>query len=439
MHEDRRLILLAGGERAGKSFTSGLFGASRTPFGSLFWIVAVDYALCRAEFEYWTDNLMRMGAIASPKDISMPKFGPCRAVTKTGQLLETKTADDVKKLAMVAPDGVVIAEAAQCGYDVLLKCIGRVAEKRGWILMSGTFENSDDWYAEKFDEWQTGANYEGGISYSMPTWTNHFIFPGGREDPEILRLETLYSKVPGLFEERCAARPVPPAYLVFREFRYSQHVSEKVKYDPSLNVYLAIDPSAGTLPYSVLAVQFHPRPSDEADPDEVDAIDYCHVIDEIYEVNRTGEEMIALAKKKPWWPMVKGGAIDVEAPDERKRWAKLGKVNLHSEKVDQLAGIRRLKSFLHYTQNPKTSRVLDRPHLLIASVVKSLPYEFKKYKRKPATASDLVAKDKPPSDQPNHSIKALWYLLIARYGDVKNARIRKPVVTWRKRTNLHLR
>jgi hypothetical protein len=430
LYEEHRLILVAGGERAGKSFISGLFGTTRTLYGELYWIIGPDYAMARPEFHYWTENLMRLGAIRSDRDISMPKVGPASAITKTGQRIETKTSDDVHKLAAYAPSGIVVAEAAQQSYEVFLRSVGRVAETRGWVLLSGTFESSLDWYADKFNEWKDPNNIDGGISYSMPSWANTFIYPQGREDPEILRLEQIYERVPGMFDERLGAVPVPPAFLVFREFRHTIHMHNNIKYDPSLPVYLAVDPADGTNPYSVLACQFHKHHYEDLHPDP---IDYCHVVDEVYVSGVIVEDIIEKCKDRIWWGAIRGGAIDVEAPDEKRRWLKYAKIHLHSEKVHQLAGIRRLKSFLYYKRDAE-GVMTHPPHLMLSPKVKSIPFEFSKYRRDAPKDDDHRPRDLVPKNLPDHSIKALWYLLIARYGEVKASRIARPAYTWRKRS-----
>ena len=434
----RRKIMVVGGERAGKSNITGLYGATRTPYGKLFWIVGADYESCRSEFAYWTDALVKLGAIANPKrDISVPKMGRAMAITKTGQIIETKTAADTMKIASKAPDGIAMVEAAQHSYDSFLKCAGRVAERRGWIFLSGTFEGSEGWYVDLFNSWRDPLNPDGAVAYSMPSWFNTVIYPGGRDDPEMLSLERTYSRVPGMFEERCGAIPVPSSNLIFREFSTYHHVRQNLKVDTQLPVYLAIDPSSGTNPYSVVACQFerHVHYDERGMVIEVpDAIDYCHVIDEVYETGLIAEDMIEIALKRPWWKYVRGGSIDVEAPDDKKRWKKLGGVTLHSEKVDQLVGIRRLKSFLNFKRDD-LGRVIPEtgPHLLLSPAVKSLPYEFSRFKKHPINRDEAVFKDRPDPNQPNHSIKALWYLLVARYGDVKSNTKYEPVDTWRRK------
>lgn len=434
-----RKKLVAGGERGGKSFYSGLELTTRILWGKLFWLIGADYSLARPEFEYVAEWLTDLGAIANPKrDISMPKYGMCYLRTKTGQVVETKTADDVRKIAARAPDGIVLCEAAQLSYDVLLKAVGRLAEKRGWLVASGTFEGSSGWYPELFDEWR-GLNNDGGRSFSLPTWGNTKVFPGGRNDSEILRLERTYSKVPGLFDERCGAVPAPPSNIVFSQFRDTIHIDERAVYDPALPVFLAIDPSGGTNPYAVGAYQFHEIQEYVPDDEAFDAKQFAYLIDRVYERGKIDEEMIELTIAKPWWDHVAGGAIDVEAPDSKKRWLKLAGINLWSKKVEQIEGIRRLQSFMYYKKREDGSFEVP-PHLLVNPDVVEFSYEVRNYKRikvgsvtgrSDRSGLERVPKEKPPSDQPNHILKATWYLLIARYGYVKSPIKRRPVRTWR--------
>ena len=370
-------------------------------------------------------------------------MGKATAVTKSGQIIETKTADDVTKIAAVAPDGIIMAEAAQMTYETYLKCVGRVAEKRGWLLLSGTFEGSMGWYPEKFDEWRVGNNIEDARSYSLPSWSNIVIYPGGRQDPEIQRLEAVYSRVPGMFDERMGAVPVPPASLIFRDFRHTVHVDNSLEFDPSLPVYLAVDPSSGGDPYAIHACQFPkfklppttPEKYAKAEEENPDKIDFCNVIDEYYEVSTITEDIIDNLKKRVWWKNVRGGAIDPEAPDERKRFMRYGKITLVQEPVDIFAGIRRLKSFLHYKRDPETNLIMIPPHMRISSKCENFIYELGHFKRKMIRSDSMDDPnhilDKPDTNQYDHSVKAIWYLLIARYGDVKSGTKATTTSNWK--------
>jgi hypothetical protein len=229
---------------------------------------------------------------------------------------------------------------------------------------------------------------------------------------------------------------MPPSNLVFRQFRETIHVDERAKFDPKRFVYLAVDPSAGTAPYAVCAVQFW-NPGDlgfHPDKPPVDAVDFAYVVDLIYERGMVDEEVIDIAMKRPWWKNVKGGAIDVEAPDSKKRWKKFGGVSLWSQKVDQIEGIRRLQSFLYYKKNPDTQIYELPPHILVSPLIPELPHEFRNYKRAMPSSSksglELEPKEVPPQNQPNHALKALWYLLIGRYGYVKSGIKARVVKQW---------
>ena len=122
----------------------------------------------------------------------------------------------------------------------VLRLSGRLAERRGWLWLSGTFEGSRGWYAERFRAWQTD-NPEEAASFSVPSWANRTLFPGGREDPEIRRLETTYPA--DLFQERFGGVPCPPVSLVFREFEPAAHVRTiRDPYESFDNIEIAVDP-----------------------------------------------------------------------------------------------------------------------------------------------------------------------------------------------------
>ena len=178
-----RLTLVAGGERAWQSRSSAMELVWQLRAARLFWIVGPDYEQRRPELQYVIDSLY---AVDDIKTMSGPARGPCVVVTKTGSRIVTKSARSPERLAGEAPDGILLCEAAQCNYEVYLRLRGRVAEKRGWLSLSGTFEGSQNWYAEKFNQiWQAEAgihlrfNRGGGAAGRHCTAAN---LPGGSGD-----------------------------------------------------------------------------------------------------------------------------------------------------------------------------------------------------------------------------------------------------------------
>jgi hypothetical protein len=374
--------------------------------GNLFWLLGPDYEQARQEFLYALEFFHKLGAIAGKRDISMPKIGPWEMLLKGGIKIRTRSAEDVRKLAAVAPDGIIMCEAAQQTYKTFLRCRGRLAETRGWMVLAGTFEESEDWYAELWTEFQ-GDNTLGGESFSLPMFENLKIFPGGQADPEVLDLTEAYSRVAGMVEERIWGIPVVPTDRFFREFKRLLHIGH-FPYDPSRPVYICVDPSEGVAPYSVAAVQYD-EPLKETYR-AWDPIPAMHVIDVIYEP-LIDEDAILRAKGKPWWNNVHGGSIDVEEPDSRKRWRALGGINLRANKWQVREGIKRMQSFIHVAED---AQGMPYAHLYIdenvdGRAVKEIPG----YKRRSERS------EKPHLDCADHFIKCIWYELLNRFGPVK--------------------
>jgi hypothetical protein len=156
-----REILVAGGERAGKSFLSSVFLTTRLPYGKLYWLVAADYGRTQAEFVYIQEFLAKMGwGFDATKRVD-----PGEINVAGGFRIVTKSAQDPRKLAMEAPDGVVVCESSQVDYETYLRIRGRIAEKRGWMLMSGCL--SGDTYVFTSNGLDTIGRLVGNIAHPI--------------------------------------------------------------------------------------------------------------------------------------------------------------------------------------------------------------------------------------------------------------------------------
>lgn len=303
-HSDpHRLKLIAGGIRAGKSYSGAMELLQRCAVeNGLFWIVGPDYEQAKAEFDYVHAVLDKSKMLTG--QVSMPSRGARKMQTVWGAKIETKTSDDVRKLASFAPDGIIMAEAAQQPHDVFMKMLERALEKDAWIWMCGTFESSLGWYADLYEKWQ-GANPENGFSFSLPTWSNEKVFPGGREDPKIKALEA--SMPEDLFLERCAAIPCKPQGLVHKAFDPKTHVRRLVV-DDKYPVELAIDPGfAGA--YAVLFVQ---RTKNSV-----------HVLGEVYERGLIAQEIIPKVRAHPLFSRCREGIIDRAANQHHANYSQV--------------------------------------------------------------------------------------------------------------------
>jgi len=411
-----REVLGGGGERAGKSVIAADYFNVRSMNvrDGLYWIAGKDYDRCHEEFEYIAKAMIALGAV-KPENVHTPQNGQWHMKLETGAAIQTWSLKDWLKVGSEAPDGIIIAEVAQITLQEYIRLCDRTAEKRGWVVGTGTFESSLGWFPEMWKLYQLPG--QAGKSFSLPSWCNKYVFPGGENDPEILKLKAKHTA--DHFSERFGGVPCPPKGLVFPEFRYLIHVKEMEIRDAP--VYLWVDPGYDGA-YAVEVVQI----SGET----------VHVVDEIYEQGLVTEQIIDICLQRPWWHLVEGGAVDIAArqhqamPAVVEVWQAKAKLTLCSQKVDEAAGRERLHTFL--TVNP----IDHQPRLFIdpkcQGVLSELgvcpnPFtdEAAPYKWKEDRAGTVIGKQ--PEDRYNHGIKAVIYGLIDRFGYVTRSRERTPV------------
>ena len=233
------------------------------------------------------------------------------------------------------------------------------------------------------------------------------MYPGGKEDPEILALRD--NSPDQFFLERIEGIPCPPTGLVFTEFRADLHLDD-VKYEPGLPVHIWMDPGyAGA--YAVEVVQI------------VD--EQVRVIDEVYERGLVTDEIIRVCQSREWWQDVQFGAIDVAGTQHQAMaaptevWLKQTGLYLANQRVRINEGTERLKGFF------KPDPLSGRPKIVIspraAGVLSELgaaPNPFdgqtRVYKWKTDRDGNIVGQS--PEDKYNHGVKALIYGIVDRFG-----------------------
>ena len=367
----------------------------------LYWLVAADYERTRAEFEYLVEDFSALGVLKE----SSKRVDPGRMLLADGTRVETKSAKDPRTLSMRAPDGIIGCEASQLDLETFYRMRSRCAPRRGWMFLSGTFEGSLGWYPQMHTSWSIPTEEE--QSFSLPSYTNTHLYPGGVEDPEIQRLKRDSSD--DFFLERIEGVPSPPEGLVFGEFRPDLHVAD-VKWSVGDPVHLWMDPGyAGA--YAVMAVQVND--------------DVVTVIDEIYEKGLVTEEIIDVCRGRPWWQDVQYGVIDVAgyqhqamaAPAEI--WMKETGLYLGSQKVLINDGTERLKGFLKPDPVSQGAKIQINPKCTgLLSEFGMAPNPFdgqtRAYRWKVDRDGNIVGN--APEDKNNHGIKALIYGIVDNYG-----------------------
>ena len=406
-----RVVQVLGGERAGKSQWAGYEVAALLPWCNLVYLVGMEYENTEPEFGYIKDCLDRIGYLESKRE---PKTG-------ASSLKMSESGAEVKCISLAtrgsdaliatgrAPDIVVMCEAGTCEEDHFLAAVGRVTEKRGAVIMTGTLKRSKPWYVNLWRSMQTPGNKWNGASFSFPSWENAVIYPGGEDDPAIVALRGMLG--PARFAERIGAKPVPSPLLVFgQEFDWDMHVKDVV-HDAGLPLYLACDPGyAGA--YSLLVLQ------------ATSSTD-VRVIDEYYQQYATWDKAVDWLRGRPYIEVDDEGKIvtpivravmDIAGNQHHadksqvENWYDATGIVWRSNPVGIETGISRLRDFL------RSPFGWDETRIRISAKCEGLLWELNEGEMYQADGSGSPVKDRP-IDRNNHSRKALSYFLVEMFGE----------------------
>jgi len=424
--KNKRFIGFTGGEGSGKSkILSEIFIgkwpddlASNPTYGDgvgpplLYWLVGEDYTQVTEEFNYIKTDLMDLGIPVNSTDRVDPGYIEFKHPKERQPRLriETKSARDPAHLTRQRPHGIMQCEPGLSGITVYERCNGRVGGVRGWYAMGGTLEGSVGWFPQLLQAWAPG--YGDSQSFELPSWTNTYYYPGGRQDPEILRLERESSDE--YFMERIAGKITPPKGLVISEFRADLHIRD-VQFDPDYDVYMCEDPGYGAQSaHSLICYQ---------------VINHqLRVFDEIYERGLVTQEIIRIAQRRSWWKAKKQLVADPHYKDQHHAthsvseiWAL--EVGIYPEKNERVRvgpGIERLKTYFKPDPLSGEPGIVFAPHLqgVLSELGAALdPFDNKSYhpwKWKEDRTGQIVGLE--PIDEFNHSLKALSYSIVHNFG-----------------------
>lgn len=417
---DAHRVLVAGGEDGGKSYWTAyelgpnVLAPPPQRNGSvdrirLFTIAGPTYDEPRKEFDYLQDQLDELGALDR---VETPKEGQWRLVLKNGNIVETRSLEDVGRIRAYKPDGIAVVEAGKCQKQAVQRLIGRGSAYDAFMVLSGTFEMSEQWYHDWFRIGQVPDNGMRLEAFSLPTWENVANYPHGRQDPKILEMERIYP--PDYFLERCAAIPVPPSGLVLKHLDVQRHVDAGLRFEPERGpVLLWVDPGYGGA-YAVEVFQAQGQ--------------RVFGIDEIYEAGKTSEEMIGLCKQRPWWPVVsRRGVIDFAGKQHQasesviEQWRRLADIRLDppvDRPVRVYEAVERIETSLHRDQivlSPRMGGALKEANIGDGPVPGMRPWRFK-------TGLDGTVIDRNSTEGFDHAWMAIAYGLLDQFGFVTRVR-----------------
>lgn len=281
------------------STVAGNHPIARWMVDDLVWLAGNRYEDCEAEYRYAVNAAVAAG-VAKKYDTS--KDGPWTLEYLNGHIIETIGTEDLTKIARKAPAGVIMCEPGRQTEGAFEYLFRRCAPKTAWMLIPGTYEdNNDSWHAD-LSRAAMGANAYNARFFTLPSWSNRSLYPGGINDPKlraVFRSIRESDPINGQqqIDERFGGYPKKLKGLVFDSYREATHTSRHAEFDPTREVYLWIDPGYNPSAYCVLFVQV------------VD--DQVRIFDEIYVNLLVDTQVISLVKNHPAFPNVAGVVIDV--------------------------------------------------------------------------------------------------------------------------------
>jgi len=380
-----------------------------------YWIVGPTYDLAEKEFRVIWDDLIvgqKLGRDKRVKKAYSKRSGEMWMELPWQTRIECRSADHPENLVGEKLHGAIMSEAAKHRKDTFERFIRpALADARGWA----TFPTTPEGFNWLYDLWALGRRgdtiYKDYSSWQFPSWDNPYIYPGGRDDPEILLIKA--TVLPAFFDQEIAALFNAFVGKIYEEFQEVTHV-KPFGFNPDWPNYMCFD-WGFTNPLA--AIEF-----------QIDPWGRVWVWREHYKANMMLEAHIAEIKSRPQPPgyridLAFGDAADPGAivyvsthlaPCLGDPRAKAGIEAKGSRESGWREGVNLVKSYLQLKQVGVTDEYgtpLEEPWLFVSPACVNTIREFNNY-RAPTMVGRLggernIREDAQKFD--DHALDALRY------------------------------
>ena len=246
-YNNTRHRVLSNGRRWGKSFFGGkeieslafLKNYRGEPMRG--WIIGPEYTDAEKEFRIIYNSFKALGVDqVSSKFLSNVENGNMHIATNWGFDVQCRSARHPESLVGEGLDFVLLAEAGRHRRFTFTEYVRpALSDKRGISMMSGVPEDANEtnllyWAYNRgqnplMTQWQ---------SWQLPSWTNTAVFPGGRQDPEIIEAAEDLTK--DEFDRQYGGQFILKRGRVMKEWDDDIHVRH-LEYRRDWPLYAAVD------------------------------------------------------------------------------------------------------------------------------------------------------------------------------------------------------
>ena len=412
-----RFRVISNGRRWGKTFlgakevepcalsVSAITGKPQTG-----WIVGPNYVDAEKEFRIIYDTFRAHGIDKhSIKFQNNVESGSMNIKTEWGFELLCRSAGHPESLVGEGLDFLLMVEAGRHRRRTWAQYLRpALSDKRGWAIFSGVPEGRSE-HSLLYHLWARGQDerYPGWRSWRMPSWTNNIVFPGGRQDPEILEAESDLTE--DEFNRQYGAQFVEKTGAVMQEWDDEIHL-QNLNYNPDWPVYGAVD-YGFTNPFVWLWIQ-------------VDPWQNCYVIRErrwtLKDTIEIATEMMLDPVDRPLIEKMVAFYPDPAEPDDTltlaRKFRKPNRGGTGGELKTRLAITRQKLKTNEMTRHLPEGHEDRRPGLVVDRSAGQLAWEMREGYKWPEHRSEITSEKEHPLDKDNHGVEALGRFMRGYYG-----------------------
>lgn len=245
-YDNTRHRVLSNGRRWGKSMFGGkeieCLAFLRNWRGEPMrgWIIGPEYPDAEKEFRVIYDTFKKLGIdTVSTKFLNNTENGNMHIQTSWGFDLQCRSARHPESLVGEGLDFVLLAEAGRHRRRTFTEYVRpALSDKRGISIMSGVPEDASEHALLYWGYLKGQSGNPQWKSWRMPSWTNTAVFPGGRNDPEILEAEDDLTE--DEFRRQYGGEFILKRGRVMKEWDDELHVGD-YPYNYDLPLYAAVD------------------------------------------------------------------------------------------------------------------------------------------------------------------------------------------------------
>jgi len=186
------------------------------------WVVGPTQGLAVKEFRLFQHDLriqQRKGHLKLEKDVLDVIGGRYLLKVRNGATIEVRSQEKEDQMVGEGVGAVIMAEAARLKPHIWTELIRPTLGDFHGVAVFSTTPRGRNWYYDLVEKAKESSQW---ATFQNPSWTNPVIYPGGRNDPEIMELEESLPKVE--FAQEIAADFTTHAGLVYEEFDPDVHV-----------------------------------------------------------------------------------------------------------------------------------------------------------------------------------------------------------------------